>query len=283
MSNINLHGGDSSWNEWRRKVEERLHNLGGSNPVKAAVIGTLTTLAGNALAAIMGELDPAASVSLLTSGLRVFRADGSVQFEVGQDAAGESGTNCYNQDGSYRFFVGQFADGKPGIWLAREDNKAAFIIHPHGTDDTETWWLYDRANNVVMAEAVDGQGLARPHVPLMSVNALLAGAPSVSNGTWTDMQLVRGVWQHLQTRTTVRYLCSGTAIGEVRVWDQDNSAQYGPTVSLVNGGYAEVNIDTPNTTRPMFSDMHLAVQARVASGAGTVTVASGTYGRAAYF
>lgn len=208
----------------------------------------------------------AAAIDLL--GRLLIRAGGRIEV---QNAAG----NVLLMAGQIPLSDGTMADG---LAVFRPDGAAALAVFQAGAVFVPV--IYDHAgNSVLLTDEVAGQGLVRPYIPIRFSDNVVASWAQVTAGTFTPAYAAAFYKQHAQVRLWVQVITPAGVTAEVELFDLDNSVQLA-MFTVAAGANAGGELLTP------ISGAHgdvrnLAVRARVASGAGTVSLnVLSAYGRA---
>lgn len=176
-------------------------------------------------------------------------------------------------DSSHTYDLG---DGsyQPMLLLRRADGSLALSMYdpaPTVGGYQQFLAMWDRTGSIIISDDTDsGQGLARPYVPLDFYPARTQDWPVTTSGTFETMYRAKGPKQH--PRLTVRaWGVNDTvgATGEMRLLV--NGSPWGAVETTVFGSVSE-KLWTGTVTGTHMSNVVVEIQARLASGAGSVQV-----------
>lgn len=179
------------------------------------------------------------------------------------------------------FYIGPvdppLPDGTPQQgWIVRRadgstvlDLRDAFPADDGGQLRQALNWR-DRSGHVVFADDTNsGEGIARPWVPGVWQLSRALDWPQVANGTFETVYRAKMRKQHPRLYTAAFGWCDTPgATGEMRV--MVNGVQLGPTAALDNASVRETTFGPEATSGAHMSELVIEVQARLASGTGTV-------------
>jgi hypothetical protein len=136
--------------------------------------------------------------------------------------------------------------------------------------------VYDAAGNVVVsADAVTGQGLATPWLPVPFTSHSTTTLPVDTTTSGTFIGLLSGRYLKQHARLWAQILCrasDGSTSGEVRIVKVSDSTQIGSTGTISLGYYGLVTIGPGDVPGGHLEEMELEVQARRTAGTGTIGV-----------
>lgn len=138
--------------------------------------------------------------------------------------------------------------------------------------------LFDRAGNVTVADdATSGQGLSRPHVPVVFTDAAVTPTARTNDTNWAVLQVATAVpKQHPRLTLQVLVQADAGTTGEVRVWNSSAAEQIGDTVTVAAGSLTLAAIGPDVVSGAHMAETTLQVQGRVTSGSGYVGAAVNT-------
>jgi hypothetical protein len=179
--------------------------------------------------------------------------------------------------GVYTLYAKKGSDGKREFGILRDNG--TFVLRTFSTGGVnQAWALHDNANTITNSDdAVSGQGLARPWIPMpFQVAAWTEGFGKTASATFTTVCEARGYKQHPKLVIALR---TGAVAGVGGAWRVLVNGVEAATGTIPVGSFA---IDYPMVTVPgsHMSLVSIDVQVRVTSGAGSVgAMVRDAYGR----
>ena len=159
--------------------------------------------------------------------------------------------------------------------LRRDDGSQALVLADLGTvlghDHQQALVANDHDGNVIFAEdAVSGQGLARPLVPLGDWVSNSYPTDTTNSGSFQTLQTLTGFKQ--MPKITMQMLVridDGSTTGEIRVIDQDSNV-IGSVQSISAGAYVYLTIGPVDMPGTHCQSVGLSIQGRVTAGTGSI-------------
>lgn len=222
------------------------------------------------------------------SGLEPDGLGGTTQ--TGSNAIDGGETVLRDIDGSVLFRVGQQINGDRGITINRDDGTLAFETRKAFTPDDVKQMMrgVDSLGRTIFGDALlSPTGFDAPHIPLpFKPVDLTSGARAQSTASTTFVPLFELDDYHQNPALSLRikaWCSNGTMTGEIQVWDVINAVYLDtffptppPSVITIPAGTTTATTFTSESMilpGSMSDEMRLEVHARVASGAGTLSVA----------
>jgi hypothetical protein len=170
--------------------------------------------------------------------------------------------------------VGQYpAFGDTEAVVFRESGELAFAVYNggQGAGSPQFWSLWDRASNIVASDdAVSGQGLARPYLPIRFASLDMSNASGTTSGTFTDLEQALAFKQHPKVNVTAPVIGDAGTAGEFRLWDATHSVQLGSTFTLSAGAFTYASWTGIAVNGAHLSTVDLRLQGRRTAGTGFV-------------
>lgn len=223
--------------------------------------------------------------NLLDRIIRLERELAEVRKRAGLGNAVSRGVFRFLDDaGAQRIYFGTVLTGSDFTtgWIFSRAS-GANVFELGGSSTTSQYWaLRDEASNILFGDdAVTGQGLARPWLPIpFTTHSSTAPTDKTTSGAFTGLLSARYTKQHPTLRAQILCQASdGSTSGEVQLIKVAGGVQIGTTITVGLGFYGLLTIqgDVPGAH---MEDMELEVQVRRTAGAGTVGVRMfGCYGQ----
>lgn len=162
-------------------------------------------------------------------------------------------------------YIGPDGGGRQIIRIRRDSG--ADVLYTYDVAGVQYWALTDNASTVVASDdAVSGQGLARPYIPLPHKVTDWNVLPKTSSASFTTLDEIRYFKQHPKVNMAIRHGASVGSTGEWRVLQDGVVKASGSIAAVLDVAFASFTV-----TGSHMSPLNLDVQARVVSGGGQVT------------
>lgn len=140
------------------------------------------------------------------------------------------------------FYVGRLSYGDPpviydGIIMRRPDGSPIFYTFPvNGDVDTIAWRITDHLNNELVASDVVTGGLAKPWIPMPTINVAAASIPTTTSSSYIAVQstgFVAKQQPYVRVRALLRSDTGGIGSARFTV----NTTPAGSTVPIASGDF----------------------------------------------
>lgn len=183
--------------------------------------------------------------------------------------------------GSQVFYVGPggMNDGsgreQAVVYIHRQDGTIAMALFDGGTAPGHTiqqaLQFFDKSGNIYLADDGDGQGLARPYIPIgFFTDAIGVPTATTTSASFVTLQTLIGFKQHPKVQGQIEVYADVGTTGTVQVVDQSSNVLF--TTNLTSGQFGYVSYGPVALAGTHEQAISLNIQGKVLTGAGKVGV-----------
>jgi hypothetical protein len=188
----------------------------------------------------------------------------------------DPGTLKVRKNGQDLLHVGKLPGtngGLAGLVVYREDGTLAFIVGAYAAGEQYAA-LQDRSANVIVSDdALSGEGLARPYIPIPFGDGDASHWGGTSSGTFLALYTGFAYRQHPKFTGIVQVLADAGTSGELELWDATNSVQLDvQSIAAAESSYKTFSGVDITSTSALYGLMSLQWRVRVTGGAGSIHV-----------
>lgn len=179
------------------------------------------------------------------------------------------------ENGVSPFYVGRLVYGDPpvsydGIIMRRPDGSPIFYTFPvNGDPDQIAWRFTDHLNNELFSSDVLTGGLAKPWIPMPTINVTAAAIPMTTSSSYIAVQstgFVAKQQPYVRVRALLRSDTGGVGSARFTV----NGTPDGTTVPIASGDFGWTTTQVLALPGEFFDDVRVELEVIRTNGVGSV-------------